>query len=579
MTGSYLLETADIEWQHGVPRSRFFDDIYWHRGGAIAEKQHVFIEPLMQLAASASLPVTACELGFGFGINCLLAAEAWLNSGSPAQLNLVSFEKHPVDPAILRQHLSQYDFQCTDRLLDRYPPPVRGHHVIWLTDNVRLLLILDDVESALPNLDALVDFWFLDGFAPARNESMWQPRLFRQMFSRSRPGARIATYSAAGHVRRGLEQAGFVTEKLPGFSHKKEMLAASRPGDWHPRDNGHQSTAIVGTGLAGLYCAEAFARRGLSCLLIDSGGPAASAIPQLTVKPQLAARPETRYRFSLSATQYMRSSPGYRETGVAWQGRNSDEVSRLHRISELFPDDMIETGNSGEVIFHHAGWLSFNTLQHDLCADITSDRIQKIGDDGSGWLLTGEKNSYQVERVILAAGFNRSLLPPELQIRAIHGQALTVPTRGVDQVFNGQVTIFPTVDGQSVVSGTYARRDSLDVDPADTRTLINGAKRIIDFNEAGIETYTGIRAVSRDRLPVVGEMPDWSMLGDANRLSAVTAFRQGLFLCTAFGSRGASHARLCAEHLVSKILGEPAALGLKEQRMLAAGRFYLRDRR
>ena len=37
-------------------------------------------------------------------------------------------------------------------MVKQYPPPYRGQHIIWLANNIRLLLILDEVDTALANL-------------------------------------------------------------------------------------------------------------------------------------------------------------------------------------------------------------------------------------------------------------------------------------------------------------------------------------------------------------------------------------------------------------------------------------------
>ncbi|MBT4160089.1 MAG: tRNA (5-methylaminomethyl-2-thiouridine)(34)-methyltransferase MnmD [Gammaproteobacteria bacterium] len=578
MNDTYLLKPADIDWQEGAPHSQTFDDIYWNRDGAIEEKQHVFVEPLLELVGKDSrhTQVTVCELGFGFGINCLLTADAWLQKPTDCRLNLISFEKHPVDPITLSRQLSSFNLKFTDALLDQYPPPIRGQHVIWLAENIRLLLIFDDVETGLANLDASVDFWYLDGFSPAKNESMWQPQLFRKMFARSQPGARIATYSAAGHVRRALSTAGFDTEKRSGFSHKREMLTGKRPGDWQANDHGHTSIAIIGAGLAGLYCAEALNKRGLPFTLIDSGEPGASAIPQLAVLPHLAVRPEIRYRFSLTACQYMQTSPGFHGSGLVWRGRTQEEAERLQKISKLFPDELVETQVNGLTVFSQAGWLSYEKLKDGLSSRITTDTITTFNRKEEKWQASG-KCSYTADNLILATGFSRSLLEPELQVRAIHGQAVTVPTRDIRRIVNSHVTIFPTDNGTSVVSGTYARRDDLAVDSEDTRYLVNTAKKMVELEGKEVMPYTGIRAVSRDRLPIVGELPVWDDLAGVNRVSAISSFNRGLYVMAAFGSRGATHARLCAEHVISKILGEPTALDLKQQVMLSPARFFIRD--
>ena len=73
---------------------------------------------------------------------------------------------------------------------------------------VQLLLCLGDVASWLRELDATVDAFYLDGFAPARNPQMWEPVLFKACARLAAPGATVATWSAARDVREGLHRRG-----------------------------------------------------------------------------------------------------------------------------------------------------------------------------------------------------------------------------------------------------------------------------------------------------------------------------------------------------------------------------------
>src|SRR5690606_5869774 len=114
------------------------------------------------------------------------------------------------------------------------------------------------------------DAWFLDGFAPARNPTMWSPEIFRSIGRLSRPGARAATFSVAGDVRRGLEAVGFEVWKAPGFGAKRERLEACFTGANKPRRSmfpyaATRATpvAVIGAGIAGASCAHALARRGV----------------------------------------------------------------------------------------------------------------------------------------------------------------------------------------------------------------------------------------------------------------------------------------------------------------------------
>ena len=108
---------------------------------------------------------------------------------------------------------------------------------------------------------------------------MWTPAIFATSRGSHAPGARAATFTVAGDVRRGLEAAGFAVEKKPGFG-------ASASG-WRrfsdcrrPRRRCHRiypyaaanpkRVAILGAGIAGAACAQALARRGIETIVLDA---------------------------------------------------------------------------------------------------------------------------------------------------------------------------------------------------------------------------------------------------------------------------------------------------------------------
>ncbi|MGS6239751.1 MnmC family methyltransferase, partial [Enterobacter hormaechei] len=74
------------------------------------------------------------------------------------------------------------------------------------------------------SMNQKVDAWFLDGFAPAKNPDMWSPHLFSAMARLARPGATLATFTSAGFVRRGFQDAGFTMRKTKRFGRKRDML-------------------------------------------------------------------------------------------------------------------------------------------------------------------------------------------------------------------------------------------------------------------------------------------------------------------------------------------------------------------
>jgi len=75
----------------------------------------------------------------------------------------------------------------------------------------------------VPDWSGAADAWFLDGFSPAKNPQLWQPDLLAQLSGKTAAGGTLATYTAAGHVRRALQAGGFDITRVPGFGRKRHM--------------------------------------------------------------------------------------------------------------------------------------------------------------------------------------------------------------------------------------------------------------------------------------------------------------------------------------------------------------------
>lgn len=149
-------------------------------------------------------------------------------------LDFISFEKHPLDKekiALYLQPWTEFFEGRLEELVETYPPLIPGFHRVVLNERVSLTLIFDDVNEAIPKLLADVDTWFLDGFKPATNPDMWSDTVIENMARLSRKGARLATFTAAGKVRRDLAAAGFSIEKVGGFGRKRDMTIGYYLGD------------------------------------------------------------------------------------------------------------------------------------------------------------------------------------------------------------------------------------------------------------------------------------------------------------------------------------------------------------
>lgn len=84
-------------------------------------------------------------------------------------------------------------------------------------------LITGDARETLPAWSGKADAWFLDGFSPAKNPELWDAALLAEVGKHTAPNGTFATYTAAGHVRRALGDAGFEVTRVAGFGRKRHM--------------------------------------------------------------------------------------------------------------------------------------------------------------------------------------------------------------------------------------------------------------------------------------------------------------------------------------------------------------------
>ena len=615
----YFLTYADMEWlPDNTAYSPQYDDIYWSRGehAGLEEKQHVFIEAnrLKQRWAklTAGDTFTIVETGFGFGMNLGLCVRLWraLKTCHHATLHYVAFEKNPVNPADLVRLQTLMDKDILQPLIEKYPLPIPGEHPLWLDDNICLTLIFGDINDTIHRLSAAADACFLDGFSPSKNEGMWSGTVMRELERLMRPGATLSSYSVAGSVKRGLKETGLRLSKLPGYGSKSEMLLATKSGTWSPANNSPKKVGIVGAGIAGLFCAMALKRRGIRCEVYEtSANPlgAVAGMRQLAVYPQLSTTPQISSLFSLRSFEYARAfylqEKYYEQSGRLQLLTDSYDQVKARRLAGLCPESMLTylsaeqaTQRAGLPITQdalylpRAGWIDPLQILPASNFSIESNcPISNISSRGVNWVLHGgNRNQPESEvgtfsHVILATGAATQQYLRPLNLTPVRGQSLKLTAAQVTPrtLISGRVTWFPEYAGCSTVSGTYSRDDSnLDVRPQDTEELTRALNQFANVDATQCDVTVGIRTTSRDRLPVVGEIPDWTRLAEHCQLperrrqkEMFKGYHKGLYCAVALGSHGASHAPFCAEYLARLINDEPVSL-LPE---LSPARFAFRD--
>ena len=222
-----MSQQAEIEWRDGaVPISTRFDDPYFSLENGLAETTHVFLD-------GNGLPERfrdgfhIAELGFGTGLNLLATLNLWRQSGQPGQLNFTSFEAFPMACADMIAAQAAFP-SLADISAELAPFWHQGQYAFELPD-LRFEMIEGDARKTLGTWGGDADAWFLDGFSPAKNPEMWEPELMAEIGAHTSPGGTVATYTAAGFVRRGLSAVGFEVTRRAGFGRKRHMSVATMP--------------------------------------------------------------------------------------------------------------------------------------------------------------------------------------------------------------------------------------------------------------------------------------------------------------------------------------------------------------
>lgn len=217
-------QSDQIEWRDGdVPVSTKFDDPFFSLDNGVAETEHVFL-------AGNDLPARfvdgfhIAELGFGTGLNLLVAWDAWERAGCSGTLHFTSFEAFPLSTAdMMRAHAGFPDFSGKrDLLMDIWQPYAGVLKLPGLCAEV----VIGDARDTVSAWHGQADAWFLDGFSPAKNPELWGDTLMRDVAKHTHPYGTAATYTAAGFVRRNLDAAGFAVDRVAGYGRKRHMTRA-----------------------------------------------------------------------------------------------------------------------------------------------------------------------------------------------------------------------------------------------------------------------------------------------------------------------------------------------------------------
>ncbi|MCA0934548.1 bifunctional tRNA (5-methylaminomethyl-2-thiouridine)(34)-methyltransferase MnmD/FAD-dependent 5-carboxymethylaminomethyl-2-thiouridine(34) oxidoreductase MnmC [Vibrio alginolyticus] len=661
------IKNAELGWnESGTPVSDQFDDVYFSNVNGLEETRYVFLKknhlPERWQEFDQRRFVIG-ETGFGTGLN-FLAVWQWFNEfrreypeATLKELHFVSFEKYPLSQSDLKKahqawpELAEY----AEKLQKHYPAAVPECHRIVLEDGaITLDLWFGDIKDCMPQVpygeSGLIDAWFLDGFAPSKNPEMWNQTLFNNMAKLAKQDCTVATFTAAGFVRRGLMEAGFAMTKVKGFGTKREMIAGameqrythSNYSPWFNRTAASKSDsiAIIGGGIASAALAKTLSRRGKNVTLYcKDSQPAegASGNRQGAVYPLLNGAHTGVSRVFAPAFLFARQFVEQAATEIRfdhdWCGVtqlmwDDKSTAKLERILEgNFTPDLVQKLSAEEtnetvglpvdmasIHYPMGGWLCPAELTRGLIVQLkTQDnftakfehKVEALvwNEASQSWTLIVDDQTFEHSTVVVANGHEFQTLSQtaDLPMGQVKGQVSHAPANDTLAklkcvlCYDGYMTpVNP--NNQHLCIGASYDRSHLDYE-FDAEAQQDNADKLIkcvpnqawtsEVNTKDNLSRQGIRCVSRDHLPFVGNVADFETVKNEyaelqnqkeEEVEPIHHF-PNLFCFLGLGSRGLSSAPLMAEVLASQICGDPLPLPVDVLAELHPSRMWVRKLR
>jgi len=192
---------------------------YHSINGAIQESEHVFIDAGLLRVEKRDIHIL--EIGFGTGLNAFLTLKEILKN-KDLSVYYHTIELYPLELSLIEK-LNYGEMICPEQkelFLSLHTAPWGKPNAI--TDRFTLHKLEGDCNKS--ELPGSLDLIYFDAFAPEKQPEMWTPAIFDKLYISSSPEAILVTYCAKGEVRRMMQAAGFLMERLPGPPGKRHML-------------------------------------------------------------------------------------------------------------------------------------------------------------------------------------------------------------------------------------------------------------------------------------------------------------------------------------------------------------------
>jgi len=580
-----VMPHAQLDWDdQGRPYSRVFDDVYFSDKSGLDETRYVFIEQNRLAERFAALPhhgrLVIGETGFGTGLNFLCAWQVFeQHAPANARLHFVSVEKYPLSPPDLQRALALWPELkvFADQLLAQYVAIHQGFQRLTLANGrVTLTLMIGDALEQLPQLDAQIDAWFLDGFAPAKNPDMWTAELFVELARLTAPGSTISTFTSTGWVRRLLNAAGFKMKRTPGIGHKWEILRGEFLGwpaevtapvpvkPWFARPaplTGERRALVIGAGLAGCASAASLAARGWQVTVLERHADLAqeaSGNPQGVLYLKLSAHGTALSQMIVSGFGYTRRQLEHLQRGTDWDdcgvlqlAFNAKEAERQQQLADAFPEDLLQLLDqphaqklagiglaSGGLYYPEGGWVhppalcQWQASHPGIQLKIHHDALELRKVEGQWQAWDSERLLASAPVVVLAGAAEIQRFPESagLPLKRIRGQITrlmqTPQSQALSTVVCAEGYVAPARLGEHTLGASFDFKSD-DLTPTTAEHVGNLAMleeishdlvtrlHADTLAPESLQGRAAFRCTSPDYLPIVGPLADSQAFNDA----------------------------------------------------------------
>ena len=575
----------EIIWKDSLPYSNVYQDRFF-QDDAVSEITNIFIEPNQLLARIKNgSQIHIGELGFGFGLNFLVTAKFWLenkNLNSHILEYLAIDEALPTKAQILKivDNFPELQKICNIFLQSYDPFHNDSHRIFFPSLKIRLTLIQNDVELGLKNLlgfkNNQISAWYLDGFDPSKNKSMWSNSVFQYMKFLSTKDATFGTFTSAGFVKRGLKKFAFEVEKVKGYGMKRHKLIGWKSmgnPDINTESSKKKKIGIIGSGIAASSAAYAAAQNGADIEIFESadgiaagasGNPVAALYPRFSINNSPYSF-LTAQSYFFAEKLYSQMPNAYMQTGLLFSHSNDYQAQWIEEMKHLNRNDLFEIINiekmkkvygfeSHGLLVKKGGYLFPNLI----CKELLTHPNVKISYNYcfKNWLKNKSKIDIHFSNQEKKSGFDELIIAngPGLEqylcgLKISKGQL--VGLKGSQQVnldlpLNSAGYILPEVDGVTWIGSTHEREfKNIDVCYEAGYKLIEKTNKNFNLGFTGAENMlmtANFRVGSKDRLPIAGKIED------------------KIYVIGSLGSRGFSLAPLLGEFVASQINNSPSPI-------------------